>query len=88
MKQFKFLMLFCIIRQSFSQLSAITLISAQLDFLENMCINRTESNAVYGELKETIEDCEASIMNGTDLTLTFRWVLSEACADELQCSYG
>lgn len=66
------LVIFCSLQRSFSQLSAITLISAQLDFLENMCINRTDSSAVFDELKETIEDCEALILNGTDLTLTYR----------------
>lgn len=71
------LVLSCIIRKGLSQLSAISLISAQLDFLENMCINRSDSNSVFGELKETIEDCEALILNGTDLTLTYKWISSE-----------
>lgn len=75
MKYFAVLTVFCKISLGVSQqidsLSLISLISPQLDFLEDMCFNRTENSTAYQQLKVTFEDCHDKIINDTHLTLTY-----------------
>jgi hypothetical protein len=65
---------FCIIvdgrSQQLSSLGAVSLISTQLDFLEELCFNRTGNPTTFAELQQTLEDCQVNILNGTELTLT------------------
>lgn len=56
-------------------LSALSLIAAQLEFLENMCLERTQNETLFEELTETIEGCESAMLNGTELTLTYSSLL-------------
>lgn len=49
----------------------MSLIMPQVDFLEDMCFNRTENVNVFNELKQTLEECQSMILNGTNLTLTY-----------------
>lgn len=80
MKCFVVLIAICIIATSFSQqidfLGAISLIAPQVDFLEDVCFNRTENSKIFQELKETIEDCQSKILNGTELTLTYSTLMN------------
>lgn len=80
MKGFVMLFVVCISEGAFSQevgsLSATSLLYSQLDFLEMMCLNRTESNSVFDKLKETILECESEMLNGTKLSFTYKWVAS------------
>lgn len=52
-------------------LDAFSLISSQLDFLEDMCLNRTGNETAFVELHDTIEECQQALLNGTSLGLTF-----------------
>ena len=54
-----------------SSLTAISLIAAQVDFLEDMCLNRTGDESVFEELKDAIDECQSVMLNGTDFTLSF-----------------
>jgi hypothetical protein len=65
----------CIIVEGLSQqlgsLSAMSLIAPQVDFLEDMCLNRTGNNTTFDNLKQSLEDCQTVILNGTELDLTY-----------------
>jgi poly(3-hydroxyalkanoate) synthetase len=76
MKCFAFVIVI-FIGESFGQesLSALSLLTSQLDFFESMCINRSENSTVFAELKETLEECQDSLLNGTELELTFNALL-------------
>lgn len=72
MKCFAVLFVSCLIGAGFGQqinsLSAMSLISPQLEFLEDKCLNQTSNETVFEDLKQTIEECHSLILNGTDLT--------------------
>ena len=52
-------------------MDALSLISSQLDFLEDMCLNRTGSETAFDKLHETIVECQQALLNGTSIALTF-----------------
>lgn len=52
-------------------LDAFSLISSQLDFIEEMCFNRTESFTVFDKLEDAIAECQTMMLNGTALSLSF-----------------
>lgn len=75
MKCFAMLFVCWLIGEGFGQeinsLSAMSLISPQLEFLESKCYNRTNNVTVFEELKETIDDCQSLMLNGTKRSLTY-----------------
>lgn len=52
-------------------LDAFSLISSQLDFLEEMCYNRTGNETAFERLRTKIEECQMALLNGTSLSLSF-----------------
>ena len=54
-------------------LDALSLISSQLDFLEDMCLNRTGNETAFEKLHETIEECQQAFLNGTSPWLVIWW---------------
>lgn len=80
MKCFVVLIAICIIGNGLSQqidsLTSISLIASQVEFLEDMCFNRTENGTIFEILKETIEGCQSTIFNETELTLTYNTLFS------------
>jgi hypothetical protein len=48
----------------------MSLITSQLDFLEEMCYNKTDDFSTFDDLEETIGECQKSFLNGTTLRLT------------------
>lgn len=64
----------CTIPKSSSQqidsLGILSLLAPQVGFLEAMCFNRTGNDGIFDELKQTIEECHSTILNGSELTLT------------------
>jgi len=58
-------------QQQLDSLSAMSLLAPQLEFLEGMCLNRTENVTVFEELTSTFEDCQTMVLNGTEMTLTY-----------------
>lgn len=75
MKCFIVLIILCAIRGGCSQevksLSAFALLSSQINFLEDLCFNRTENETIFQDLKQGIDYCEELVLNGTELTLTY-----------------
>lgn len=57
--------------QQFESLSAMSIIAPQIEFLEDKCFNRTNDATVFGDLQQTMEDCQSIILNGTQLSLTY-----------------
>lgn len=53
-------------------LDAFSLISSQLDFLEDMCENRTGDTGVFDKLKGAVAECREGFLNDTPLSLTFK----------------
>jgi hypothetical protein len=51
-------------------LDAFSLISSQLNFLDEMCYNRTEDETVFDKLQATIKQCEETFLNGSSFRLT------------------
>lgn len=62
--------------QQIDSLSAISLIEPQVNFLEELCFNRTENSTIFEELKETIENCQSMFLNGTEFELTYNTLTS------------
>ena len=54
--------------QSQDTLSVISLVTWQLNFLDELCSNRTENSKVFDELKETIKECEKSLLLNTQIS--------------------
>lgn len=54
--------------QDVPSFDAFSLVSLQLDFLQNMCFNRTGNVIAFEALHGVIQKCKGVIMNGTDLT--------------------
>lgn len=82
---------FCILRESstqqqFDSLSVIALISSQMDFLEDMCYDRSANIDVFKQLVKTVEACESMIFNGTGVSLTYR-ALQDADPSEFYSFY-
>ncbi|CAG9809033.1 unnamed protein product [Chironomus riparius] len=53
-----------------------SLISSQVDFLEDMCLNRTGDKDIFDRLEQTIAECREELLNETPLSLTFRDLLT------------
>jgi poly(3-hydroxyalkanoate) synthetase len=66
----------CCCSQAVDSLNAISLLASQVDFLEEICLNRTANSSTFDELKETIEACQSMILNGTELTLTYSTLMN------------
>ena len=56
-------------------LDAFSLVSSQLDFLEDMCVNRTGDIEIFDKLKDMILECREGFLNDTPLSLTFKDLL-------------
>jgi hypothetical protein len=57
--------------QELNSLNAISLIAPQIDFFEDMCFNRTGNETLFEGLRSTLEDCQSTVFNGTELSLTY-----------------
>jgi len=55
---------------------AFSLINSQLDFLEDMCLNRTGDKDAFDKLEQTISECREEFLNETPLSLTFKDLLT------------
>lgn len=57
--------------QQIDSSSILSLLAAQVGFLEGMCSERVGNESIFEALKQTIEECLSVILNGTELTLTY-----------------
>jgi hypothetical protein len=48
-------------------LSFLSLASWQLSFLDDVCKNRSDNSTVYEDLRQTLADCESSMLEGTQI---------------------
>jgi hypothetical protein len=64
---------FCIAQMShqLDSLNAVSLIAPQIDFLEEMCFNRTGNEKVFEDLQSTLFACQSTKFNGTELSLSY-----------------
>ncbi|CRL05007.1 CLUMA_CG017998, isoform A [Clunio marinus] len=67
-------------------LNALSLLTSQVDFLEEMCFNRTEDGNIFEDFKLTVEECEAKILNGSNVAFTYS-ALESSNPDEFYAFY-
>lgn len=51
-----------------NSLNVLSLLSWQLEFVDEICHNRTGNSTVFEDLKETLTNCQKTMLNGTGLT--------------------
>lgn len=56
-------------------MDAFSLISTQLDFLEDMCFSRTGDKRIFEKLKNTVDECREGFLKETPLSLSFKDLL-------------
>lgn len=48
-------------------LSILTLLNSQIDFLRQVCFDRTQNATIFEEIRSTLTECQRMILNGTSL---------------------
>lgn len=68
-------------------LSLLSLASWQLSFLDEICKDREENSTTFDDLRDTLRQCEVSMLNGTNISEISYIAISNGSVDEFREIY-